>query len=90
MLNLIKRMRDWLAALMQKRKLDAEMDEEMRAHVELRTRENLKTGMAPLSARQAALRQYGWPESIKEECHGQRGIRWLGKGVRPKRGSTIG
>ncbi len=33
--------------------------------------------MDPDEARFAALRQFGWRESIKEECHEQRGVRWL-------------
>ena len=64
-------------ALFHKRKLDAEMAEEMRAHVEMQTQENLEAGMAPDEARHAALRQFGWVESIKETCREQRGIRWV-------------
>jgi len=53
------------------------MDEELRAHVELRAEENMKSGMAAEEARYAALRQFGWTESIKEKCREQRGVRWL-------------
>jgi len=49
----------------------------MRAHLELRTQANIGAGMSPEEARFAALRQFGWTESIKEECRDQRGIRWL-------------
>ena len=75
--KLLKRIRGWFGALFRKRKLDAEMDEEMRAHVEMRTRENFAAGMKPVEARYAALRQFGWTESIKEDCREQRGVRWL-------------
>jgi len=53
------------------------MDAEMRAHVEMQTQENLEAGMAPDEARRAALRQFGWVESIKETCREQRGVSWL-------------
>src|SRR5579863_6336152 len=66
-----------LRALFQRKKLDAEMDEEMRAHVEMKTRANLEAGMNAHDARYAALRQFGWVESIKETCREQRGVSWL-------------
>jgi len=42
-----------------KRKLDAEMDEEMRSHIEMQTQENVDAGMSAEEARYAALRQFG-------------------------------
>jgi putative ABC transport system permease protein len=66
-----------LRAVFRKRQLDHEMDEEMRAHIEMQTQENLEAGMAPDEARHAALRQFGWAESIKETCRDQRGVSWL-------------
>src|SRR5213076_2024892 len=64
-------------ALFQKRKLDAEMDEEMRSHIEMQTQENLDAGMSAEDARYAALRQFGWVESIKERCRERRGVNWI-------------
>jgi len=64
-------------ALFQKRKLDTEMDEEMRSHIELRAQADIEAGMNPEEARLAALRQFGRPESIKETCQEQRGVTWL-------------
>src|SRR6266550_3621215 len=66
-----------LRALFQKEKLDAEMDEEMRSHIEMQTQENIDSGMHSDEARYAALRQFGWVESIKETCHDQRGVSWI-------------
>lgn len=48
------------------------MDEELRAHIELRTQANTRAGMNPEEARLAALRQFGGMESIKEQCREQR------------------
>ena len=59
-------------ALFHKSQIDSEMDEEMRSHLEMRTQENITAGMNPDEARFAALRQFGWTESIKEDCREQR------------------
>ena len=73
-MNTLQRIRLRLRALFCKRKLDAEMDEEMRSHIEMQTQENIDSGMKPKGARYAAMRQFGWVESIKEECRDQRGM----------------
>jgi len=66
-----------LSALFQKRTLDAEMDEEMRSHIEMRAQEKIAAGMNPEEARYAAVRQFGWLESTKDKCREQRGVRWI-------------
>jgi len=55
----------------------AEMDDEMRSHIELQARANIEAGMNPEEARFAALRRFGWTESIKEDCREQRELPWL-------------
>src|SRR5213596_465243 len=64
-------------ALFQKQKVDAQMDDEMRSHIEMQTQENIDSGMNPEEARYAALRQFGWVESIKDFCREQRGVSWI-------------
>jgi len=59
------------------KKLDVEMAEEMRAHVELQTERNLKAGLAPDEARYAALRQFGNVAAIQERARERRGWVWL-------------
>ena len=76
-MNLWHRIQAWRRALFQQRQLDVEMDEEMRAHLELRTQANVEAGMTVPEARCAALRQFGWTESVKETCREQRGMAWL-------------
>src|SRR5438309_8937854 len=66
-----------VSALFLKRELDAEMEEEMRAHIEMRTRENIEAGMSADEAHYAAMRQFGWVDNIKETCREQRGVTWL-------------
>jgi predicted permease len=76
-MNFLKQLKSRLAALFRKRELDADMNDEMRSHIEMRTQANIEAGMKPEEARYAALRQFGWTESIKEDCREQRGVTWL-------------
>src|SRR6185436_6726257 len=76
-MNWIRKLRLRFRALFHKSKLDAQMDDEMRSHIEMHTQENIEAGMKPEEARYAALRQFGWVESIKETCRDQRGLPWL-------------
>jgi hypothetical protein len=66
-----------LRALFCKEKLDVEMSEEMRAHLELQTQQNIERGMPPEEARYAARRSFGGVEQIKEQAREQRGLVWL-------------
>src|SRR5436305_524383 len=73
------RLRAWfsrLIGLFQKNKRDAEMSEEMQAHLDLLTERNIAAGMLPHEARNAALRQFGGVEQVKEVAREQRVWRW--------------
>ncbi len=61
-----------LRALFWRRRLNAELDEELRAHVEMRTQQHIAAGLAPDEARCAALRQFGRVEALAETCREQR------------------
>ena len=76
-MNLLSQLKSRFVALFRKRELDADMDDEMRSHIAMRTQQNIESGMNPEEARFAALRQFGWTESIKETCREQRGVTWL-------------
>jgi predicted permease len=71
-----------LRSLFWKGKLDAEMVEEMRLHLEMQTEKNIAAGMDPNEARYAARRQFGGVEQIKEIARDQRGWIWLELAVR--------
>src|SRR4051812_41955964 len=64
-------------ALFRKEKLDAEMSEEMRAHLELQAQENVRRGMNADDARYAAQRSFGGVEQIKERARDQRSGVWF-------------
>jgi putative ABC transport system permease protein len=65
-----------LRSSFQKQKLNADMAEEMRLHLELQTEQNIHSGMQPDEARYVARRQFGGLEQIKEQCREQRS--WVG------------
>jgi len=66
-----------VGSFFKKRKLEAEMAEEMRLHLELRAERNLVSGMSPADARYAALRSFGGLDQIKERCRSQRAGIWF-------------
>ncbi len=73
------RLRAWfsrLVGLFSKSRHDAEMAQELQAHVDLLTDRNIAAGMSPDEARNAALRQFGGFEQIKEVAREQRVWQW--------------
>jgi hypothetical protein len=76
-MNWLRRVQSRLQALFCTQDLDAQMDAEMRSHIEMQTQENIEAGMNPEEAHYAALREFGWIESIKETCREQRGVSWI-------------
>ncbi|HVY71521.1 MAG TPA: ABC transporter permease, partial [Verrucomicrobiae bacterium] len=73
----LQRIQNRISAFLDKKRLDAEMEEEMRGHVELQTRANLAAGMNPEEASRAARKEFGRADSIQEQCRDQRGTRWF-------------
>ena len=65
-----------LFGLFRKNRRNAEMTEEIQAHVDLLTERNIAAGMLPHEARNAALRQFGGVEQVKEIAREQRVWRW--------------
>jgi predicted permease len=63
-----------LLGLFRKRRLDENLEEELRAHLQLLTDENVRRGMNPREARQAARREFGGVEQTKEAYRDQRGL----------------
>jgi predicted permease len=63
-----------LRGLFLKRKLERELEDEIRAHLEMQIEENLRQGMSPEEARYAALRKFGGVERIKESYRDRRSL----------------
>jgi predicted permease len=65
------------ASLFQRRELDARLDEELSAHIDLAIAENVRRGMAEGEARTAALREFGGVTQTRERYRLQRGVPWI-------------
>lgn len=66
-----------IGALFRRRKIEAEMAEEMRLHLEMLAERNRAAGMREEEAWFAARREFGGVEQVKEICREQRGWVWL-------------
>jgi putative ABC transport system permease protein len=67
----------WLSRFFHRSEQDAQLDSELRFHVEQQTAENIAAGMNPDEARRRALAQFGGLEYIKEETRDARGTQFI-------------
>jgi hypothetical protein len=72
-MNLISKLR----AILARKRLEAEMGDEMQHHIELRVEKNLAAGMTPEEAIYAARRAFGGADQLKESCRDVRSVQWL-------------
>jgi macrolide transport system ATP-binding/permease protein len=63
-----------LTALFRHRRLDDDLDAELRAHLEMAVERNLRKGMTAVEARREALLSFGGVEQTKEIYRDQRGL----------------
>jgi macrolide transport system ATP-binding/permease protein len=63
-----------LAAVFRRRRLEDDVDAELRSHVEMAVEQNLRKGMPAEDARREALVSLGGVEQTKEICRDQRGL----------------
>jgi putative ABC transport system permease protein len=70
---------------LRRRRHDAEMDEELRSHLELAVEENLRRGLSSEESRRAANLRLGGVEQIKEVGRDARGFPWLASCLRDLR-----
>jgi putative ABC transport system permease protein len=74
---MLSRIKTALRALLRKPQAERELDEELRHHIEQQTEQNIRLGMSPEEARQAALKSFGGMEQAKERSRDARGVTWL-------------
>jgi putative ABC transport system permease protein len=74
---MLNKLRLRLRALFFEPKMEEELDEEVRFHLEREIEENIARGMTPEEARYAAIRSFGGVERVKEESRDVRGVRLL-------------
>src|SRR5215467_75173 len=66
-----------LLAFFGKHRIDAELSDEIRTHLELLTDEHVRRGRPLAEARAAARRDFGGVEQVKEQHRSLREFRWL-------------
>jgi predicted permease len=76
-MDLIRSLLSRCIALFRSSKLDNDLDEELRAHIDLAIEENLKCGMSARDARLAALRGFGGVTQTKEQYRMRRGLPFI-------------
>src|SRR6266404_6776576 len=72
-------------SLFRRNRVEKELDEELRDHLEHAIAENLSRGMTPEDARYAALRAMNGLEQRKEECRDTRSVNWIEDFIRDLR-----
>src|SRR5947207_5077650 len=76
-MNRLRELARRLRMLVNRRQFDAELEEEVRLHLELRQEEHLASGMAPNAAREAAQRQFGNETALREKSRTEWGWGWI-------------
>ncbi len=66
-----------LQSLFRKSRVEFELTDELRFHLEKLIEEKVVKGMTPEDARYSALRELGGVEQIKEECRDMRRVNWI-------------
>ena len=65
-----------LRGLLARDRMEEDLNEELRFHLEMQAEDNRRAGMNPAEARRAAMRSFGGIELMKEQVREQRAIAW--------------
>jgi len=66
-----------LRSLIQRRRLEQDLRDELHSHIEFETRKNLARGMDHAEARRQAMIHFNGFERVTEECRDARGVNWI-------------
>jgi predicted permease len=81
---------NWLKRLLQIRRIEKELDSELRFHFESQVADKIRSGMSEAEARRTSRLEFGGFEQVKEDCRESRGTMWLVSTVQDLRfGSRI-
>lgn len=70
---MFRKFSDALRSLFRREKVERDLNDELRFHLEMEIEKNIARGMKPFEARSQALRSFGGVEKFKEECRDVRG-----------------
>jgi predicted permease len=74
---MLNKLRVRVRSIFFKPRVEDELRNEMQFHLEREIQQNIARGMSRDEARNAALRNFGGVERVKEECRDERGVRFL-------------
>jgi putative ABC transport system permease protein len=74
---IVRRLVERLLAVMRKRRLDRELDDEIGAHLELAELEAVARGLPAEEARRSARLRFGGVEQVKEQHRDRRSFQWI-------------
>jgi predicted permease len=75
---LLAKARSLLRNFFSSRRVEADLDQEVHAHLEMLTEENIRAGVPPQEAQRAARMELGGIEQVKEQVRQERMGNWLG------------
>jgi predicted permease len=67
----------WLSRLFNRKRMEAELDKELRFHFESQVSDKIRSGVSENEARRLTRIEFGGIEQIKEDCRDRRGTMWL-------------
>ena len=67
----------WLRRLFSRKRLEADLDKELRFHFESQVADKVRSGIPESEARRLTRIEFGGIEQIKEDCRERRGTMWL-------------
>jgi predicted permease len=77
-MGLLYSARAWIHDLWKRSKINQELEEELRAHIEHRAGDLERSGLTPVEAERRARIEFGGLQKFKEECHETTGGHFLG------------
>jgi hypothetical protein len=67
----------WWPRFFRRAQMEAQLEKELRFHLDQREADLIARGRSPAEARREARLALGGPEQVKEQCRDARGARWL-------------
>jgi len=67
----------WLRRLFARKRMEIDLDKELRFHFESQVADKVRSGISPNEARRLARLEFGGIDQIKEHCRESRGTLWL-------------
>jgi predicted permease len=67
-----------MRAIFSLRRSEAELEEELRMHLDLQARKHREAGASPELSKRLARREFGSLENTKEQCRDERRVNWFG------------